>query len=155
MTDWAITYLRHVLDVTGYSVNKLAQEAGVATSTLNRPLNTPNWRHKLSRDTIQKVYRATGIDPTPFTQAGMADTAKGLDLRSMPPRPETRADRVLQGLPPPPTVTRTPAISISVENGVAMITATVDRAGLDQLRRKLDAVEALLDDGDNGTTGMT
>ena len=61
MSDPAIGYLRRVIEATGLRPNALAKKAGVVASTLNRPLNDPNWKGKLSRTTIQKIETATGI----------------------------------------------------------------------------------------------
>lgn len=76
MTDWAIEYVRHVLQETGWSPAHLARLAGVSHSTINRPLNTPDWPHALSRRTLASIAKVSGIDPAPFAKAaGDADHA--------------------------------------------------------------------------------
>lgn len=63
MTDPAIAYVQRVLRETGMNPNQLAQRARVSHSTINRPLTIPNWPHKISRTTIDKIRAATGIEP--------------------------------------------------------------------------------------------
>lgn len=70
MRDPALDYVRHVMDVRGWSVADLARAANVAHSTINRPLTIEDWPHALSRRTIAAIQRATGIDPAPFIGSG-------------------------------------------------------------------------------------
>lgn len=69
MSDPAIEYIRHVLNVKGWSAADLARETGLSHSTINRPLTVKNWPHRISRATIQKVHEASRIDPTDFLDA--------------------------------------------------------------------------------------
>ncbi len=69
MTDWALDYVRHVLKETGWSPAELARRVGVSHSTINRPLNTPDWPHALSRRTLAGIAKASGLDPAPFADA--------------------------------------------------------------------------------------
>jgi SOS-response transcriptional repressor LexA len=66
MTDPAILYLRHVLETKGWTAAELARRAGLAHSTVNRPLTVPDYPNAISRQTIGKVFAASGVDPTPF-----------------------------------------------------------------------------------------
>jgi phage repressor protein C with HTH and peptisase S24 domain len=66
MIDPALEYLRHVMAEKDWTAADLAREAGVSHSTINRPLVTPNWPHAISRTTLEKVSRASGISFTPF-----------------------------------------------------------------------------------------
>lgn len=137
MRDWALNYVLHVLEEKNWSMNQLAEEAGVSASTINRPLREKDWPHSLSRRTIDKIHKASGIDPAPFAPSGMA----------APPEPFTSAGRALARLDQDDTTEAVQdEIRIAVVGNRAQIVATIDRAGLDRLRRKLDAIEAMLDD---------
>jgi phage repressor protein C with HTH and peptisase S24 domain len=87
MRDRAVDYLRHVLDQKGWTAADLARRAGVAHSTINRPLTIPDYPNAISRQTIQKVWQASGIDPSPFTDAAPA-------LSVVTGRPETNGIQV-------------------------------------------------------------
>ena len=143
MRDWAIDYLLHVLEKKDWSANRLAGEAGVATSTIGRPLREgENYAGKLSRTTIEKVRQASGIDPSPFIPEGMAEDA-GLFAS----RPKTSADHILATMDSPdPNHLKKNEIRIAVVGDLAQIVATVDRDGIARLRKKLDAIETMLDD---------
>lgn len=88
MTDPAIDYLRHVLEARNWTAADLARLAKVSHSTINRPLTVPDYPNAISRQTISKVFAASGIDPTPFFQkSGEAvvpfsppDPATGVDV---------------------------------------------------------------------------
>lgn len=66
MTDKAIDYIRHVMQAKGWTAAELARAAGVSHSTINRPITTPGWKSAISRQTIERVQRASGISPAPF-----------------------------------------------------------------------------------------
>lgn len=66
MDDPALDYIRHVLKAKDWSAADLAKKAGVSHSTINRPLTTLGWKSRISRNTIQKVHAASGIDPSNF-----------------------------------------------------------------------------------------
>ena len=71
MSDWAIEYLRHVLTEKGWTAADMARAAGVAHSTINRPLTTQDWPHAISRKTLARVAEVSGIDPAPFSRGEM------------------------------------------------------------------------------------
>jgi hypothetical protein len=143
MNDWTIEYIKHVLEVRDWSANKLATMAGLASSTIARPLREQGrLDYRLSRLTIQKIAKASGIDPTPFVPSGMFEEAGSYV-------PSTRMGRILaelDGEKPGPTLQPANEIKIAVVGNLAQIVATVDRAGLARLRAKLDAIESMLDD---------
>lgn len=58
--DETIAYLHRVLRETNTTASQLAAQAGVASSTLTRPLNE-DWPHGLSRRTVDKIQAVTGI----------------------------------------------------------------------------------------------
>lgn len=145
MKDWALDYVLHVLEAKDWSANRLATLAGVAASTINRPLREPDWKHKLSRTTIAKIQEASGIDPGPFIPEGFAED-KALFATG---RIRTTADRALEHLDQPgsgPNAQATNEIKIAIVGNLAQIVATVDRSGIARLRQKLDAIESMLDD---------
>lgn len=145
MRDWAFDYILHVLKAKNWSANRLATEAGVAASTINRPLRVQDWPHKLSRTTLTKIHEVSGIDPKPFIPAGFAEDADTFASQ----RPLTLADRALRNLDkanPNSETQPTNEIKIAVVGKLAQIAATLDRAGIAKLRAKLDAIESMLDD---------
>lgn len=129
-TDPALTYLQHVLAKTNWTMNELAERAGVAASTINRPLRGGH-KHSLSRKTLVKIARASGIQPPPTLLATPV---------------ATDAD-------PPPGFAAPAAAPMLGHNEVrvvisargAEIHAHVDRAGLAALRAKIDLIEKLLE----------
>lgn len=72
MKDPALDYVRHVMQTRGWTAAELARAAKVAHSTINRPLTVEGWKNALSRRTIDRIYRATGIDPSPFVGGASA-----------------------------------------------------------------------------------
>lgn len=143
MTDWTIDYIKHVLETRDWSANKLATMSGLAASTIARPLREQGrLDYRLSRLTIQKIARASGVDPAPFIPAGLFEEAGGYT-------PSTRAGRILADLDRDPSDTGTQPVNeikIAIVGPLAQIMATVDRAGIARLRAKLDAIETMLDD---------
>jgi lambda repressor-like predicted transcriptional regulator len=147
MRDWAIDYVMHVLEAKEWSANRLASEAGLAASTIARPLRTLDYKDKLSRTTIAKIAKASGIDPSPFIPAGFNEDK--VTFSAMAARPKTTADRVLATMDDPLPMSSPPQtneIRIAVVGRLAPIVATVDRAGIAKLRARLDALDTILDD---------
>lgn len=145
MRDWAIDYVLHVLDAKQWSMNRLAGEAGVSASTINRPIRIKDYPGRLSRDTIAKIQKASGIDPGDFIPDGFAEDKALFDKA----RPRTVADESLSRLDAPeagPNAQAPNEIKIAVVGRLAQILATVDRAGIARLCAKLDAIESMLDD---------
>lgn len=72
-------YIRFVLDSLNLSPTKLAKEAGIASSTLTRFLNDPQYKFTVSTTTIEKIAKYSGINPARFleskTQADIAQAA--------------------------------------------------------------------------------
>lgn len=149
MADWTLAYIGHILETRNWSMNQLAEKAGVAASTINRPMRQKGAKHSLSRQTIKKIAAASGIDPAPFVPAAMAEEKSIFALQ--PPRPKTYERRILETLHNPtaeePAASALPRneIKIAVVGDLAQIVATVDREGLARLRQKLDALEAMMD----------
>jgi len=148
MTDRALDYIKHVLEQRDWSASRLADEAGLSPSTLNRPLAQPDWPHQISRRTIEKVFVASGVDPSPFGLSGYSKSAAS-GLHS-PPQ-ETVAGRILREKVAGAEVKQgahpiEPDLKIGIHGRFVQIVATVDKAGLAELRRKLDAIETILDE---------
>lgn len=62
MSDrWEIRYLRHVEKTTGKSLSAIAKLAGVSSTTLTRPVNSPDHKFTIKQTTLEAVERATGI----------------------------------------------------------------------------------------------
>lgn len=66
MTDPAIEYIRAVMLAKGWSAADLARAAHVSHSTINRPLTDPDWPNAISRRTIEKVEKGSGISAAGF-----------------------------------------------------------------------------------------
>ena len=128
-------------------MNRLAKEAGVTASTINRPLRDRDYSGSLSRQTIRKIAVASGIDPAPFIPENMAEDAR--IFAGMAERARTYVDRALEQLDKPPATTGTGLgrneIKIAVVGELAQIVATIDREGLADLRRKIDAIELMIE----------
>lgn len=56
-----LAYLHRVMERTGLAPTALAAAAGVASTTLTRPLNDPDYQFEISNRTIKKIEAATGI----------------------------------------------------------------------------------------------
>lgn len=56
-----LAYLHRVMKETGLAPTALAAAAGLASSTLTRPINDPGYPFEISNRTIKKVEAATGI----------------------------------------------------------------------------------------------
>lgn len=72
-----LAYLRRVMERTGLAPTALAQAAGVASTTLTRPLNDPDYPFEISNRTIKKVEAATGI---PYANHSTAPSASSREL---------------------------------------------------------------------------
>lgn len=55
----AIDWVRQVMDRTGLNATELSHKAGIAQTTLTRPLNDPNHKFTLSYKTLKKISAAT------------------------------------------------------------------------------------------------
>ena len=144
MKHWTVEYILHVLEQRDWSANRLAQEAGVAVSTIGRPLREQDYKYALSPATVAKVHKASGIDPKPYMpkemsepnemyRAGTGSTAARALKRLM----EKETDQIARE-----SINH---IQIAVCGSIAQIVATIDREGIEKLRKKLDAIEAMLD----------
>lgn len=151
MRDWAITYIQAVLEKKDWSANRLAKEAGLSASTINRPLREPDWPHQISRATLAKIFKASGIDPSeyaPEEQKGPYFTEESAGSGMAEPPHESFAMRSLRSMDdtPGPNAQGQNEIKIAVVGHLAQIVATVDKSGIEKLRKKLDAIESMLDD---------
>lgn len=59
-------WLRAVATATGLSASALAKKAGLAPSTLNKPLNDPDFDGELKQATLEAVSKAAGIPVMQF-----------------------------------------------------------------------------------------
>lgn len=65
----ALTYVHFVLDELKLSPTGLARAAGLAPTTLTRPLNDPHHRFGFSMTTLNKIAAFSGISFAPFFEA--------------------------------------------------------------------------------------
>ncbi|MEL6646646.1 MAG: S24 family peptidase [Pseudomonadota bacterium] len=69
---WTLNYTQHVIERLGTNASKLAQHAGLATTTLTRPLGPDGTGNPLSTRTIEKIASFSGVSPAPFIPDGQA-----------------------------------------------------------------------------------
>jgi transcriptional regulator with XRE-family HTH domain len=123
MDSWEVDYLRKVLEQTGMSGNALAAAAGLSPSTINRPLNDPDYQGRVSPSTLDKVAKATNIPYRSPDRAGLSDAS-----------PAYRAPEPL----------RQGGIVVVIDGNLAELKAIVTLDTLAELRRKIDLIEQLL-----------
>ncbi|WP_439137509.1 hypothetical protein [Roseicyclus sp.] len=143
MKDWAIDYVLHVLQEKNWSANRLAKEVGLSSTTISRPLADPCYAGSLSRRTITKIFEKTGIDPAPFVPE------QGVGKKQFyvsPPVPRRNKGNVHGGtLGSRKHESPLNHITLEFDGRTLRLEATLDRSGLEDLRRKLDAIESLMD----------
>ena len=143
MKHWTAKYVLSVLDQKDWSMNRLAEEIGVAATTVNRPMRADE---PLSAKTISKIFQKTGIDPAPFAPDGLEEPISVYKSGPMGKQPKSRAHRVLETLDDPqPQVPVAFGIKIALDGRYAQIVATVDKDGLRQLIEKLEGIEKIID----------
>lgn len=98
---WSINYARHVTQQLRISPSALAAKINKSSTTLTRPMNNPNHKHALGRDTLDAIARESGIPYEPFREASgeapsefMSEDFEG-QLGSLSP---SRRQRVLEYL---------------------------------------------------------
>lgn len=64
--DQQLAWVRAVMAYLGVSANELAGRAGIAPSTIQRPLTDPEWPNALSGKTMAKIGEAAGLQPFEF-----------------------------------------------------------------------------------------
>ena len=91
MNDWALDYVRSVIDKLGTSPSDLAAKVGVSSTTLTRPLN-PEGTHpySISRRTLEKIREKTGIPfppeagASPIVTPGDSESGEEGDMIRVP-----------------------------------------------------------------------
>ena len=148
MQDWAIEYIRHVLKEKSWSATKLADASGVSSSTITRPLSQADWPHKVSRNTIQKVWQASGIDPEPFANSANELFFRGvlksrivetIDADGRKVNESNHSETASRILP------NDDQIRIEIIGGRAEVRAVIGKEGIRKLVHKLSALEELLE----------
>lgn len=96
---------------------------------------------------LARLYARHGIAPEDVMalagdSGGLSDPGSHFSSQ----KPATAAARALRNLDRPPASHGGNEIKIAIVGNTAQIVATVDREGLDALRRKLDAIEDLITD---------
>lgn len=64
--DQQLAWIRAVMAHLGISANELAKRARIAPSTIQRPLNDPQWASTLSGLTLAKVAAVANLQPLEF-----------------------------------------------------------------------------------------
>jgi len=90
----ALSYVRTVLDKTGWEPTRLARESGLSQSTITRPLSDKRHRHTLSFKTLQAIETATGI-PMPSELSGIEGERASTPL-NLPPDPSDAAVLIVE-----------------------------------------------------------
>lgn len=70
--DDAREFMRRALEATGLSPYKLAKLAGIAPSTITRPLNDPNFKFVPKQATLNKIAEAAGLTAPTVTEASLS-----------------------------------------------------------------------------------
>ncbi|MBY6120237.1 hypothetical protein KUV64_13955 [Mameliella alba] len=127
-------------------MSQLAREAGVAASTINRPMREQDWSFALHPGTVAKIHAASGIDPAEFMPREMQEPPEMYRAAT-----DSLAARALRDLDdpkdtskPPPDAQSTNEIKIAVVGDMVQISATVNKDGLAELRRRLDLAEQMV-----------
>lgn len=70
-----VAWVRAVLAYLGVTATQLARKAGIAPSTLHRPLNEPDWNGLLSGRTLEAIADVSGLRPYeyPARMRGMVE----------------------------------------------------------------------------------
>lgn len=75
--DWALDYVKLAMAQLGVTASELASRAGMASTTLTRPLSeTAGHPYRISRSTLEKIRDLTGI---PFPDE------RGVSAAAVPP----------------------------------------------------------------------
>lgn len=130
MRDWAVDYILHILQTKGWSANRLAQMAGVSSTTISRPIAQNGTGHRVSRQTLAKIAKASGVDPTPFVPPGFSENSAefaGVTIEA-------------------PKIPAVPlnSFQVVIDGRTATIHAHVDAAGVATLIERLELVRKLL-----------
>lgn len=82
--DWALNYIKMVMSQLGVSASELAARAGMASTTLTRPLKeTGEHPYRISRSTLEKIRDVTGI---PFPdESGVSLSGRVKAVTAHPP----------------------------------------------------------------------
>lgn len=75
----ATDYVRFVMSKLAMTPHALAKVAGLAPTTLTRPLNSTDHKFTLTTTTLDKIRHATGYDYAPFLSQDMDTIARTLD----------------------------------------------------------------------------
>jgi SOS-response transcriptional repressor LexA len=71
-SEEARDFMRRALEVTGLSPYKLAKNAGVAPSTITRPLNDPEFKFVPKQATLAKIGQAAGLTPPKLPEPSLS-----------------------------------------------------------------------------------
>ena len=71
VAEEARLFLRRALEVTGLSPYALAKRAGVAPTTITRPLNDPEFKFVPKAATLAKIGKAAGLTPPQLPEPSM------------------------------------------------------------------------------------
>ena len=71
IADEARDFMRRALEVTGWKPYRLAKEAGIAPTTITRPLNDPNFKFIPKQATLNKIAEAAGLTAPTVTEASL------------------------------------------------------------------------------------
>jgi transcriptional regulator with XRE-family HTH domain len=83
----AVSYLKHVSDVTGLSLNQIADRVGVSHTTLSRPVNNPNYKYAPKFAILQRIAQTLGVPLTRELTTNAAEALpKVVGVRPLPVR---------------------------------------------------------------------
>lgn len=71
IADEARDFIRRALAATGWTPYRLAKAAGIAPSTITRPLNDPNFKFIPKQGTLNKIAEAAGLTAPTVAEASL------------------------------------------------------------------------------------
>lgn len=143
MRDWAIDYIMHVLEQKDWSMNRLATEAGVASTTISRPLKDSTYSGHLARSTIAKIREASGIDPTPFIPKELLEDTE--HFAHLPRENRARSQAASEAVVPSHSE-KLNQVVFTFDGQTVKLEGTFDRRGLVELHKKIEKIESLFID---------
>ena len=92
----AIDYVRHVMKAKSLTPSALADASGIASTTLTRPLNSPDHKFAISNSTIRKIEQFSKIEFMAFAAGYNTDEIPAIEAAhtdEMSPEPEAERTR--------------------------------------------------------------
>lgn len=143
--------LKRLREAAGLTKAELRRQSGVSYDTINK-LETGK-QESTSPENLVALAEVLGAELLPdrlkdgFSEPnGSFESSASRTLKSLEPAQEHLGDTETEGSAGHPSALHVNEIKIATVGKLAQIVATVDKDGLAKLRKKLDAIETMLDD---------